>query len=55
MPDWIHEVKYDGYRLRIERDRNRVRLFTRNGHDWTRRFPFIEKAARKIKQTPICP
>jgi hypothetical protein len=28
-PDWIHEVKYDGYRLRVERDGDRVRLITR--------------------------
>jgi ATP-dependent DNA ligase len=31
--DWLHEVKYDGYRLRIERDRDRVRLITRGGYD----------------------
>jgi ATP-dependent DNA ligase len=30
-PDWIHEIKYDGYRLRLERDGDRVRLITRNG------------------------
>jgi len=40
-PDWIHEIKYDGYRLRVERDGDRVRLFTRNGHDWTKRYPWI--------------
>ena len=28
-PDWLHEVKYDGYRLRLERDGDRVRLITR--------------------------
>ena len=28
-PDWIHEVKYDGYRLRLDRDGDRVRLITR--------------------------
>ncbi|AHY50535.1 putative arylsulfatase [Bradyrhizobium japonicum SEMIA 5079] len=33
-PDWIHEIKYDGYRLRVERHGKTVRLFTRNGHDW---------------------
>jgi ATP dependent DNA ligase domain len=33
-PDWLHEVKYDGYRLRLERDGDRVRLFSRGGHDW---------------------
>ena len=34
-PDWLHKIKYDGYRLRVERAAVRVRLFTRNGHDWT--------------------
>jgi ATP-dependent DNA ligase len=32
-PEWIHEVKHDGYRLIVQRDGQRVRLFTRNGHD----------------------
>jgi ATP-dependent DNA ligase len=50
-PDWIHEVKYDGYRLRLERDGDHVRLFTRGGHDWTRRFPWIVETARKIRKT----
>jgi bifunctional non-homologous end joining protein LigD len=45
--DWLHEVKYDGYRLRVERDGDRVRLITRNGYDWTRRYPWIVAAARK--------
>jgi bifunctional non-homologous end joining protein LigD len=44
-PDWIHEVKYDGYRLRVERDGRKVRLITRSGHDWTERFPWIVEAA----------
>ena len=33
-PDWLHEVKYDGYRLRLERDGDRVRLITRGGYNW---------------------
>jgi ATP-dependent DNA ligase len=37
--EWFHEIKYDGYRLRIERDGDRVRLITRGGYDWTKRFP----------------
>jgi ATP-dependent DNA ligase len=49
-PDWLHEVKYDGYRLRVERDGDRVRLFSRNGYDWTSRYPWIAEAARKIRQ-----
>ena len=46
-PDWIHEIKYDGYRLRLERDGDRVRLFTRNGYDWTKRYPWIVESALK--------
>ncbi len=38
-PDWIHEIKHDGYRLIVQREGKRVRLFTRNGHDWTESLP----------------
>ena len=44
-PEWIHEVKHDGYRLIVQRKGKRVRLFTRNGHDWSDRFPLISEAA----------
>jgi ATP-dependent DNA ligase len=46
-PDWLHEIMYDGYRLRVERDGDRVRLITRGGYDWTKRYPWIVEAARK--------
>jgi bifunctional non-homologous end joining protein LigD len=46
-PDWFHEIKHDGYRLIVHRDGARVRLFTRNGHDWTSRYPLIVEAALK--------
>lgn len=49
-PDWIHEVKYDGYRLRVERQGKSVRLFTRNGHDWTDRYPWIVESALRNRQ-----
>jgi ATP-dependent DNA ligase len=49
-PEWFHEIKYDGYRLRIERDGDRVRLITRGGYDWTRRYPRIVEAALKNRQ-----
>jgi len=49
-PDWLHEVKYDGYRLRLERDGDRVRLITRGGYNWTDRYPWIVEAARKFRQ-----
>ena len=45
--DWLHEIKYDGFRLRVERDGDRVRLITRGGYNWTKRFPRIVEAARK--------
>src|SRR5246127_3144192 len=49
-PDWLHEVKYDGYRIRLERDGDRVRLITRGGYNWTKRYPWITDAARKVRQ-----
>src|SRR3981189_2064966 len=50
-PDWIHEIKQDGYRLIVVRDGKRVRLFTKNGYDWSGRFPRITEAALRIRQT----
>ena len=39
-PDWVHEIKHDGYRLIVRRDGAAVRLFTRRGHE--RRLITIE-------------
>jgi len=54
-PDWLHEIKYDGYRLRVERDSRGVRLITRGGYNWTDRYPWIVEAALKnrVKQFVI--
>jgi bifunctional non-homologous end joining protein LigD len=49
-PDWLHEIKYDGYRLRVERHGDQVKLTSRGGLDWTRRCPWIAETARKIRQ-----
>jgi ATP-dependent DNA ligase len=38
---WIHEIKHDGFRIIARRDAKGVRLFTRNGYDFTARFPKI--------------
>ena len=50
-PEWIHEVKHDGYRLMVQRDGKRVRLFTRNGHDWSSRYPRIVEAALRNRNS----
>ena len=46
---WLHEIKHDGFRMLVRRDAAAVRLFTRNGHDWTGRFPLIARAALSLK------
>src|SRR5262245_29711395 len=48
-PGWIHEIKHDGYRMMVRRDASGVRLLTRNGKDWTGRFPAIVEAAAGLK------
>ncbi len=48
-PDWLHEIKHDGYRLIVQRASDRVRLFTRRGFDWSDRFPLISEAARRLR------
>ncbi len=47
--DWVHEVKFDGYRLMIRKDDDRVRIYTRRGADWTKRFPRIVAAVHRLK------
>jgi ATP-dependent DNA ligase len=39
--DWLHEVKHDGFRILARRDAKGVRLLTRNGHDFTKRFLLV--------------
>jgi bifunctional non-homologous end joining protein LigD len=47
-PQWIHEIKHDRYRLIARKRDGRVRLFTRNGFDWTDRYPLIREAAAAL-------
>ena len=47
-PGWIHEIKHDGFRILARRDSAGVRLITRNGNDFTHRFPFIAMAVSKL-------
>ena len=45
---WIHEIKYDGYRTQIVIAGSDVRAFTRNGFDWSHRYPHLLKAAAEL-------
>jgi hypothetical protein len=48
-PEWVHEIKHDGYRLMARRDPIGIRLLTRNGHDWSPRYPLIVEAVSWLK------
>jgi DNA ligase D-like protein (predicted ligase) len=45
---WIHEIKYDGYRTQVLLERGQARVFTRNGYDWSDRYPSIIRAASHL-------
>ncbi len=47
--DWLSEIKFDGYRLLALVTKDRVRLLSRNGHDWTDRLPGLAAAFRTLK------
>jgi ATP-dependent DNA ligase len=47
-PGWIHEIKHDGFRIMARRDSAGIRLFTRNGNDFTNRFPIIVAAVTAL-------
>src|SRR5215469_12461679 len=43
-PDWLHEIKFDGYRMHVRLDAGRVQILTRRGNDWTEKYPAIAKS-----------
>ncbi len=49
-PGWLHELKFDGYRIVAHLERGKVRLVTRHGHDWTARF---DRQARQLASLPV--
>lgn len=46
---WIHEVKFDGYRVQVHLANETVTVFTRRGNDWTKRFRKVASDAWHIK------
>ena len=47
-PEWLHEIKFDGYRMHARLDRGAVRLLTRTGLDWTRKYPAVASAVASL-------
>jgi len=48
--EWLHEIKYDGYRLLARIENSAARLITRKGLDWTAKFPAL---ARELARLPV--
>ncbi|TIN31741.1 MAG: ATP-dependent DNA ligase [Mesorhizobium sp.] len=46
--NWIHEVKFDGYRSQLVIDDDGIRIYTRNGHDWTAKYRDLVKEAASL-------
>lgn len=41
---WLHEIKFDGYRILARLEHGKARLWSRNGLEWTAKFPYVAKA-----------
>jgi bifunctional non-homologous end joining protein LigD len=50
---WVHEVKHDGYRLMARKVDGRVRLYTKQGYDWSRKYPLIAEALYRLRVTSV--
>ncbi len=46
---WLHEIKFDGYRLIAFIHQKKIKFMTRNQHDWTSKFPMLKKDMAKLK------
>lgn len=51
--DWVHEIKFDGYRTQAHVNGRQVNLFTRSGKDWTAKYPLVAKALQKLKHSAV--
>jgi DNA ligase D-like protein (predicted ligase) len=47
-PEWLHEIKFDGYRMHARLDQGAIRLLTRTGLDWTHKYPAIASAVASL-------
>lgn len=46
--EWLHELKFDGYRMLCHLNRGKVRFFSRNQKDWSEKFPNVTKALKEL-------
>ena len=46
--EWLHEFKFDGYRILARLENGRVRLLSRNGRDWTANFPAVAEGVARL-------
>jgi bifunctional non-homologous end joining protein LigD len=51
---WIHELKHDGFRMLAFKDGDSVRLWPRNGRDWSAEFVAITEAVRALPSSASC-
>jgi bifunctional non-homologous end joining protein LigD len=49
--EWLHELKFDGYRMLCHLQRGRARFWSRNGKDWTEKFPNLSEALKTFPAT----
>lgn len=47
---WSYEIKWDGYRIAVHKSGDQVKVITRGGHDWSKRFPAIVSAAKRCQE-----
>ena len=48
-PNWVHEIKFDGFRMAARLNRGKVQLLTRSGLDWTDKYPATAAALAKLR------
>ncbi len=53
-PDWLHEIKWDGWRCQIIKDQDGIRVHSRKGNDWTEQLPGIVEAAQALPARSFC-
>jgi len=49
--EWLHALKFDGYRMLFRIDRGRVTVWSRNGKDWTEKFQNVVEPVKSLKAT----